>query len=89
MDLSLVNRIGSLAARSAPKWLVDPLSRLAVKRMLAQKKEYRCQLTTVSDIIQTQVKASSFVDVVCCMQTGRLGSLMTSIAVQQLLSGIL
>ncbi|KAK9917786.1 hypothetical protein WJX75_008210 [Coccomyxa subellipsoidea] len=54
MDLSLVNKVGSLAARKAPKWLIDPLARLAVSQMLAQKKEYSCQLTTVSNIIKTQ-----------------------------------
>lgn len=55
MDPSVVNKIGSIAARNAPKWLVDPLARLVVNRMLAQKEEYSCKLTTVSSIMKTQV----------------------------------
>lgn len=56
IEPSLRNRVGSLAARAAPKWLVAFLSHLAVSRMLAKREQYRCPLTTVSAIIETQVK---------------------------------
>ncbi len=55
MDLSLTNRLASLAARVAPKWLVETLSRLSVNKMLAHKKHFCCPLTTVSAIIETEV----------------------------------
>lgn len=73
MDLSLLNKVGSLAARKAPKWLIDPLARLAVSQMLAQKKEYSCQLTTVSNIIKTQVTACRppLVYVLACTHSAR------------------
>lgn len=55
MDLSLTNKVASLAARIAPNWLFENLSRLAVNQMLAHKKHFCCPLTTVSTIIKTEV----------------------------------
>ena len=55
MDPTLTNRVASLAARVAPNWLSENLSRLAVNQMLAHKKQFCCPLTTVSTIMKTEV----------------------------------
>jgi hypothetical protein len=55
MELNLLNRIGSLAKRRGPTWAINWLLNSVVSIMLASKQQYTCPLTTVSNIISSEV----------------------------------
>ena len=59
LDRTALARAGSLVKRVAPSWLSRALTRAFVGRMLAQQRQYRCPLTTVSAVMAQEVPSGS------------------------------